>query len=35
MQPIVVVRENEIVLVILGLLSLISTSISDLNCNLF
>jgi hypothetical protein len=30
-QPIVVVRENEMVLVILGLLSSISTSISDLN----
>ena len=32
-QPIVVVRGNEMVLVILGLLSSISTSISDLNCD--
>jgi hypothetical protein len=31
-QPIVVVRGNEMALVILGLLSSISTSISDLNC---
>jgi hypothetical protein len=31
-QTIVVVRGNEMVLVILGLLSSISTSISDLNC---
>ena len=34
-QPIVVVRGNEMVLVILGLLSSISTSISDLNCDSF
>jgi hypothetical protein len=34
-QPIVVVRENEMVLVILGLLSSISTSISDLDCDSF
>jgi hypothetical protein len=34
-QPIVVVRGNEMVLVILGLLSSISTSISDLNCGSF
>jgi hypothetical protein len=34
-QPIVVVRENEMVLVILGLLSSISTSISDLDCDYF
>jgi hypothetical protein len=34
-QPIVVVRENEMVLVILGLLSCISTRISDLNCDSF
>jgi hypothetical protein len=32
---VVVVRGNEMVLVILGLLSSISTSISDLNCDLF
>jgi hypothetical protein len=32
-QTIVVVRGNEMVLVILGLLSSISTSISDLNCD--
>jgi hypothetical protein len=32
-QHIVVVRGNEMVLVILGLLSSISTSISDLNCD--
>jgi hypothetical protein len=31
-QTIVVVRGNEMVLVILGLLSYISTSICDLNC---
>jgi hypothetical protein len=34
-QPIVVVRENEMVLVILGLPSSISTSISDLICDSF
>jgi hypothetical protein len=34
-QPIVVVRGNEMVLVILGLLSSISTSISDLDCDSF
>jgi hypothetical protein len=34
-QPIVVVRGNEMVLVILGLLNFISTSISDLNCDSF
>jgi hypothetical protein len=34
-QPIVVVRGNEMVLVILGLLSSLSTSISDLNCDSF
>jgi hypothetical protein len=34
-KPIVVVRGNEMVLVILGLLSSISTSISDLNCHSF
>jgi hypothetical protein len=34
-QPIVVVRGNEMVSVILGLLSSISTSISDLNCYSF
>jgi hypothetical protein len=34
-QPIVVVRGNEMVLVILGLLSSISTSISDLICDSF
>jgi hypothetical protein len=34
-QPIVVVRENEMVLVILGPLSSISISISDLNCDSF
>jgi hypothetical protein len=34
-EPIVVVRGNEMVLVILGLLSSISTSISDLNCDSF
>ena len=34
-QPIVVVRGNEMVLVILRLLSSISTSISDLNCDSF
>jgi hypothetical protein len=34
-QPIVVVQGNEMVLVILGLLSSISTSISDLNCDSF
>jgi hypothetical protein len=34
-QPIVVVRGNEMVLVILGLLSSISTSFCDLNCNSF
>jgi hypothetical protein len=32
-QTIVVVRRNEMVLVIWGLLSSISTSISDLNCH--
>jgi hypothetical protein len=32
-QTIVVVRGNEMVLVIWGLLSSISTSISDLNCD--
>jgi hypothetical protein len=31
----VVVRGNEMILVILGLLSSISTSISDLNCDSF
>jgi hypothetical protein len=34
-EPIVVVRGNEMVLVILGLLSSISTSIFDLNCDSF
>jgi hypothetical protein len=34
-QPIVVVRGNEMVLVILGLLSCISTSISNLDCDSF
>ena len=34
-QPIVVVRGNEMTLVILGLLISISTSISDLNCDPF
>jgi hypothetical protein len=34
-QPIVVVQGNDMVLVILGLLSSISTSISDLNCDSF
>ena len=34
-QPIVVVRGNEMALVILGLLSSISTSISDLDCDSF
>jgi hypothetical protein len=34
-QPIVVVRGNEMALVILSLLSSISTSISDLNCDFF
>jgi hypothetical protein len=34
-EPIVVVRGNEMVSVILGLLSSISTSISDLNCDSF
>jgi hypothetical protein len=34
-QPIVVVRGNEMVLVILGLLSSISTRIYDLNCDSF
>jgi hypothetical protein len=34
-QPIMVVRGKEMVLVILGLLSSISTSISDLNCDSF
>ena len=34
-QPIVVVRGNEMVLVIVGLLSSISTSISDFNCDSF
>ena len=34
-EPIVVVRGNEMVLVILGLLSSISTSISDLICDSF
>jgi hypothetical protein len=34
-EPIVVVRGNEMVLVILGLLSSTSTSISDLNCDSF
>jgi hypothetical protein len=34
-QPIVVVRENEMTLVILGLLGSISTSISELNCDSF
>jgi hypothetical protein len=34
-QPIVVVQGNEMVLVILGLLSSISTSISDLDCDSF
>jgi hypothetical protein len=32
-QPIVVVRGNEMALVILGLLSSISSSIYDLNCD--
>jgi hypothetical protein len=34
-QPIVVVRGNEMVLVLLGLLSTISTRISDLNGDSF
>jgi hypothetical protein len=34
-QPIVVVRGNEMALVILGLLSYISTSISNFNCDPF
>ena len=34
-QPIVVVRGNEMVLVISGLLSSISTSISNLDCDYF
>jgi hypothetical protein len=34
-QTIVVVRGNEMVLVVLRLLSSISTSISDLNCDSF
>jgi hypothetical protein len=34
-QPIVVVRGNDMVLAILGLLSSISTSISDLDCDSF
>jgi hypothetical protein len=34
-EPMVVVRGNEMVLVILGLLSSISTSISNLNCDSF
>jgi hypothetical protein len=34
-EPMVVVRGNEMVLVILGLLSSISTSISNLNCDYF
>jgi hypothetical protein len=34
-QPIVVVRGNEMVLVILGLLNFISISISDLDCDSF
>jgi hypothetical protein len=34
-QPIVVVRGNEMILVILGLLSSISTSIYDLDCDSF
>jgi hypothetical protein len=34
-QPSVIVRGNEMALVILGLLSSISTSISDLNCDPF
>ena len=34
-EPIVVVRGNEMVLVIVRLLSSISTSISDLNCDSF
>jgi hypothetical protein len=34
-QSIVVVRGNKMVLVILGLLSSISTSISDLDCDSF
>ena len=34
-EPIVVVRGNEMVLVIVGLLSSISTSISDLDCDSF
>jgi hypothetical protein len=34
-QPIVVVRGNEMTIVTLGLLSSISTSISDLNCDPF
>jgi hypothetical protein len=34
-EPTVVVRGNEMVLVILGLLSSISASISNLNCDSF
>jgi hypothetical protein len=34
-EPMVIVRGNEMVLVILGLLSYISTSISNLNCDSF
>jgi hypothetical protein len=34
-EPMVVVRGKEMVLVILGLLSSICTSISDLNCDSF
>jgi hypothetical protein len=34
-QPIVVVRGNEMVLIILGLLSFISISISDIDCGSF
>jgi hypothetical protein len=34
-QPIVFVRGNEMVLVIMGLLNYISTRISDLNCDSF
>jgi hypothetical protein len=34
-EHMVVVRGNEMVLVILGLLSSISTSITDLNCDSF
>ena len=34
-EPTVVVRGNEMVLVILGLLSSISASISDLDCDSF